>query len=86
MHEPLTYAALDSLLCQLGFAPVASNGTQKVYENTPFQAVIVLPRAKSNASVRPHHLAAVRRTLIEKGIVEESLLEELITDRQLTRA
>lgn len=86
VHNPLTYADLDSLLHHLGFASVTSTGAQRVYENALRGAVVVLPPWEADAPVRPHHLAAVRRIVVEKGVAEEADFDRLMGDRQLAEA
>jgi hypothetical protein len=86
MDDTLTYADLEMLLRHLGFTPVSSTGPQRVYENVPFGAVIVLPPFNGSATVRPQHLATVRRITIEKGVTEEDVFDCLVKDRLLTKA
>lgn len=86
MNSTITYGELDALLGRIGFRPVKTAGPQKVFENPSFDALIVLPPVNAHECVRPHHLASVRRLVIEKGIADSATLERLIMDRTLSRA
>jgi hypothetical protein len=86
MHNALTYADLDALLRQWGFAPVSTAGTQRVFENASLNAIIILPPYATNEPVRPHHLVTVRKTVVENGIIDEDAFERLMAERLLARA
>ena len=86
MHNALTYADLDALLRQLGFAPVSTAGTQKVFENPSVNAIIILPPYAPNEPVRPHHLVTVRKTVVENGLIDEDAFERLMAERLLAQA
>lgn len=86
LHSTITYGELDSLLGRLGFVPVSTSGPQKVFENPAFDALVVLPPAGADELVRPHHLVAVRKLLIEKGIIDEDAYDRLMAERLVAQA
>jgi hypothetical protein len=86
MDSTITYGELDSLLGRLGFVPVSTSGPQKVFENPAFDALVVLPPAGADESVRPHHLVSVRKLVVEKGIVDSDTFERLIEGRSPVKA
>lgn len=86
MHNRLSYADLEEILSRLGFHPVSVIGKQKVFENAPWHAIILLPPYQGNEPVRPHHLVTVRTTIVGKGIVDADAFEDLVAERLLARA
>lgn len=80
-NHRITYGELDGVLERLGFHPVPTSGPQKVFENQAFDALVVLPPEEMDQSVRPHHWVAIRKLVIEKGIVDSTALERLIEDQ-----
>lgn len=85
MRDALCFAELETLLRQLGFAPVNTAGQQKVFENASWNAIILLPPYEANEPVRPHHLASVTITVVGKGIIDEDAFEHLVAERRLAR-
>ena len=85
MHDALSYADLDALLSGLGFHPVSTTGPQKVFENPAYGALVILPPYAANEPVRPHHLVTVRKTVIEKGIIDEDAFGRLMAERLLSQ-
>jgi predicted RNA binding protein YcfA (HicA-like mRNA interferase family) len=86
MNNAVNYEELEAVLRQLGFQSVRSSGPQKVFENAAFDAVIVLPPSSAAEPVRPHHLTTVRKLVVEKGIVEGEVFDQLLDNRSLAKA
>jgi hypothetical protein len=86
MHETFTYGDLDDLLLQLGFSRVSSRGAQRLFEHPTTQAMVLLPPSGASEAVRPHHLVAVRSTVVENGIAERESFDRLIQERLLAKA
>ena len=82
----LTYANLGCLLAQLGFHPMSAAGTHNVFENPTYQAIILLPPCSADDIVRPHHIAAIRRTVIDKGITDQDTFDRLMHSYLLVKA
>ena len=86
MSNTLTYTNLDCLLAQLGFHPISAAGTHRVFENPAYEATILLPRCSADEIVRPHHIVAIRRTVIDKGIADQETFDRLLRSSLLARA
>jgi predicted RNA binding protein YcfA (HicA-like mRNA interferase family) len=86
MNNTLKYDELEAVLGQLGFQSVQSSGPQRVFQNSTFDAVIVLPPLNAAERVRPHHLATVRKLVIERGIADREVFDRLLEDRPLAKA
>jgi hypothetical protein len=86
MNSHLTYGELQALLRQLGFQTVRSSGPQKVFRNSTVDALIVLPPFSAAEPVRPHHLATVRKLVIDKGIADTEVFDRLLESRSLAKA
>jgi predicted RNA binding protein YcfA (HicA-like mRNA interferase family) len=86
MNDALNYGELEAMLRQLGFQSVRSAGPQKVFENATFDALIVLPPSSAAEPVRPHHLATVRKLVIEKGITDTEVFDRLLDNHPLAKA
>jgi len=86
MNNALNYGELEAMLRQLGFQSIASSGPQKVFQNATFGALIVLPPSGAAEPVRPHHLATVRKLVIEKGIADGEVFDRLLDNHPLVKA
>lgn len=86
MNSALNYGELEAMLRHLGFRSVQSSGSQKVFQNATFDALIVLPPLSAAEPVRPHHLATVRKLVIETGIADKELFDRLLENRPLAKA
>lgn len=80
MRKEITLGDLERALIRLGFILSRSTASHKTYSNEFFGAMVVLPPHSKNESVSPAHLVAVRRTLSEKGVVDQDSFERLLED------
>jgi hypothetical protein len=71
MRKEVTFAELERALIKVGFTQSYPASPQKVYQH-PSDALVVLPTYHANEPVRPIHMAAVRKTLSEKGLLDPS--------------
>jgi hypothetical protein len=69
MPENITFDDLERLLAKLGFTPCEATASQRVFEYPPLSTLVVLPSYKAQELIRPIHLVAVRRTLIDNGLI-----------------
>src|SRR5262245_54405133 len=67
-QEQKTYAGLDRMLKQLGFAVEVAEGKSRTYRHAATGALIPLPDRPREAPVLPHHLAAVQGVLQAYGL------------------
>ena len=79
MSRQITFAQLVRTLRNAGF--VESRSRFHVYfKHSPTETVVVLPAHLPNNKVSLAHLAAVRRTLAESGIVDRDSFDELLVE------
>ncbi|BAZ08936.1 hypothetical protein NIES4071_07420 [Calothrix sp. NIES-4071] len=70
MVREIKFAELEHLLLSMGFVTVATAGSQKVYQYPSSGTLIVLPSYEQQAYVRTVHLVAVRRILLDNGLMD----------------
>lgn len=76
-----TLGELDRLLRCLGFELTRPAGSpHRVYRHHPSDTLIAFPGDEFDHEPSPRHTAAVRRMLIERGIVTERRLERLLAE------
>ena len=80
MSKQITFAQLVRTLKNAGFVVSRSNGSHVVFKHVPTQTIVVLPAHVPNNEVDLGHLAAVRRTLVESGIVDRDSFDELLVE------
>ena len=80
MSRIITFAQLERTLKNAGFVMSQSTDSHKVFEHTPTTTVVVLPSYDPKNEVTRAHLAAVRRTLTESGIVDRDSFDELLVE------
>jgi hypothetical protein len=86
MNNVLNYGELEAMLGQRGFQSVQASGPQRVFENTAFDVLIVLPPLSTTDTARQHHLATVRKMVIETGIADGEVLDRLLAGGSLAKA
>lgn len=70
MNKRMYYAALESLIRRLGFQEEQTGGPHHLWEQSDFDAQIVLPPYQPADEVQPHHWMHVRWLLEAKGILD----------------
>ena len=71
---------MERLLVKLGFRQFPSEGPQRVFENTKFAAVLLLPRRGKEAFAREEHVITLHKAVIEKGITDEKTFESMLNE------
>ena len=74
----ISFASLEELLTQVGFKTLPTAGKHQVFKEPVSKAMVVLPAYPKQAQVRPIHLVAVRRTLVENGLIDEDVFDRFI--------
>jgi predicted RNA binding protein YcfA (HicA-like mRNA interferase family) len=75
MHKEITFADLEKLLSKLGFSRCQTGGSQQVFQYPPLGTLIVLPNYEEQETIRPIHLVAVQRTLIENDLISSAVFD-----------
>lgn len=78
ISDPLTQAPLDYLFTELGYRLTEVKDGPRVWKNPDVDAVMLLPVLAPEQPARPHHLLALRRLSLEKGIVEPDAFDTLL--------
>lgn len=77
MNRQITFNELRQLLTRLDFSEVTQR-THVRFEHDASGAVVILRPYRSTEIVTPIHLAVVRRTLVEKGLIEAESFERFL--------
>lgn len=72
VSNPITYRELDTLLLGAGFTSASLPGGQIVYQDGQGDVIFAFHDLQPSETVRPHHLAAVRRWFLDTGIMTEA--------------
>ena len=75
MSKKITNKNLERLLEDLGFTLHRVNGSHKVFKLPSKDVLIVLPFTRSTELVKSYHLVAVKKALIEKGVLDYDSFE-----------
>ena len=78
VSSQLTQGQLDYLFTQLGYHLSESEKGPRVWSNSEYDAVMLLPMIPPEQPARLHHLMTLRRIAIEKGIVKPEEFEALL--------
>lgn len=75
MSNAVTYADLDRLLGDAGLVARRPNDSRLVYLLPPDDILLIFPFRLPDQIVDPFHLAASRRMLVDRGLVEDEDFE-----------
>jgi hypothetical protein len=87
MTKTTTYGRFKRLLESVGLRyerRPRSHGKSAahVYYEADGQPMMIFPEYRSNQPVRPHHLMAMRRLLVEKGYLQPEDFERFLEQRE----
>ena len=74
----ITYADLARALIQIGFTQECPTTTYQVFRYPAPEILIVLPARDGGETVDVAHLLAVRRHVLENGLLDESAFDALL--------
>ncbi len=80
-NKTIKQKKLVSILEDLGFNKVRTKGSHMIFSNSKYNATVVMRSFKRNEPISEMHLASVRKTIIEKGIVTQEEWNELLIDQ-----
>jgi predicted RNA binding protein YcfA (HicA-like mRNA interferase family) len=72
MLRSIIFSELEKLLLKVGFTTVPTAGSHKVFKYPSPGALVILPADEKKACVHSLHLVAVRRILMENGLIDRS--------------
>jgi hypothetical protein len=66
------------LIFKIGFTKVPTTGSQQIYQYPLSGNLVILPTYAQQAYVQPVHLVAVRRVLIENGLINTNSFDSFL--------
>jgi predicted RNA binding protein YcfA (HicA-like mRNA interferase family) len=69
MVRNIQFTDLEQLLFKIGFTKVPTTGSQQIYQYPLSGTLVILPAYEQKAYIQPVHLVAVRRILVENGLI-----------------
>jgi hypothetical protein len=66
------------VLATAGFAPLPTAGRHKVFHHEATDTVVLLPLVPADRELDDTHLAAVRRMVDERGVIERAAFNSLL--------
>ncbi|MBE9233416.1 type II toxin-antitoxin system HicA family toxin [Cuspidothrix issatschenkoi LEGE 03284] len=69
MVRDIQFTDLEQLLFKIGFTKVPTTGSQQVYQYPSSGTLVILPAYEQQAYVQFLYLVAVRRILVENGLI-----------------
>ncbi|MDZ7959213.1 MAG: type II toxin-antitoxin system HicA family toxin [Aulosira sp. DedQUE10] len=78
MIRNIQFTDLEQLLLKIDFTKVSTTGNQQVYQSSSSGALIILPAYEPQAYVQPVHLVAVRRVLLENGLINMNTFDSFL--------
>ena len=76
--KSITFHALELALTAVGFVAVPTAGHHKVFRHEVTDTIVLLPLAPADSDVDAIHLAAVRRMVDERGVLDGDAFESLL--------
>ncbi len=78
MVREIKFAELEQLLYRIGFVTVPTTGSHKIYQYPSTDTLVVLPGYEQQTYVRTVHLVAVRRILVENGLMDGDMFNSFL--------
>ena len=78
MFRNILFKDLKQLLFNLEFKVVPTLGNHYIFEHPISKALVILPQYEDQAYLDRTHLVAVRRILIENGLIDDVRLDSIL--------
>lgn len=78
MSRNILFKDLKQLLFNLDFKAVPTLGNHYIFEHPISKTLVILPQYEDQAYVDRIHLVAVRRILIENGLIDDLRLDSIL--------
>ncbi|MBD6618951.1 type II toxin-antitoxin system HicA family toxin [Komarekiella sp. 'clone 1'] len=78
MSRNILFTELEQLLLKLGFTTLPTAGSHHVFQYPSSGVLVILPGYDKKAYVDTVHMVAVRRILIENGLINNSAFDNLL--------
>ncbi|MBE9256016.1 MULTISPECIES: type II toxin-antitoxin system HicA family toxin [Aphanizomenonaceae] len=78
MVRNIQFTDLEQLLFKIGFTKVPTTGSQQIYQYPLSGTLVILPAYEQKAYIQPVHLVAVRRILVENGLINTNSLDSFL--------
>jgi hypothetical protein len=73
--ENITFSDLEKLPFRLGFVSCETAGTQKVFQHSASDTILIFPAYQPQEPLRSIHLMGVRKMLVEKDLITLAAFE-----------
>ncbi len=70
------------MLLQIGFVCGYTTGPHKLYTHEETDTIIALPPSRPGELARPIHIVAIRKQLIDRGLVDDDEFDRLLEKAQ----
>ena len=77
-YKTPTYCELEQLLTEMGFVPIPTTGTHRPFRHPETDTIVVLPGHDETERVIPIQLVAIRKTVLERGVIEDGDFDSLL--------
>ena len=81
-YKPVSFEALEQMLLDIGFVRAYTAGPHKLYTHQETDTIITLPPSRPHEFVRPIHIVAVRKQVIDRGLVVDDEFDQLLEKAQ----
>lgn len=78
MHRDIIFGELKKFIVKLGFTTLPTAGYHKVFLYPSTGVLVILPAYEQQAYVHSVHLVAVRRILIENGLIDRNAFNSFL--------
>jgi len=74
----ITYGKLEKILIDRGFTRAGQKGTHLVFGHKDIDSIVVLPAYSRPVAVKPVHVIAVKRALVDNGLMKTEEFEKVL--------
>ncbi|MDB9536965.1 type II toxin-antitoxin system HicA family toxin [Dolichospermum planctonicum CS-1226] len=78
MVRDIQFSDLKQLLFKIGFTTVPTTSSQQIYQYPSSGTLVILAAYAQQAYVQPVHLVAVRRILVENGLINTNSFDSFL--------
>ncbi|OUL19572.1 hypothetical protein BV378_32665 [Nostoc sp. RF31YmG] len=78
MLRNIQFTDLEQLFLKIGFTKVPIARSQQIYQSSSSGALIILPAYEQQEYIQSVHLVAVRRVLLENGLINSNTFDSFL--------
>ncbi len=77
-YKLVSFEALEHMLLQIGFVHGYTTGQHKLYTHKETDTIIALPPSRPGELAQPIYIVAIRKQLIDRGLVDDDEFDRLL--------